>query len=43
MSCRRNSGEYGPLVFGIANTSRVSRKVSTEPGQLQAASYMRVE
>ena len=32
---RRNSAGYGPLVLGILNTSRVSRKVSTKSGQVQ--------
>jgi hypothetical protein len=32
MICRQNSGGYGHLVFGIPNTSRVSRKVSTKLG-----------
>ena len=33
--CRRNSDGYGGLLLGIVDSSRVSRKVSTETGQVQ--------
>lgn len=42
-SLRRSSGGYGGRLFGIRDSFLQSVKVSTKPGQLHYADWLRVE